>query len=447
LIVNLLEDYFPHRGQVPFHRSRARFRNLLAGRRFGKDYCGAREFIKKMVVDDYPSVQHLKLPTDRFIKYTKPLLHYWCVAPDFNVGKIQQREIFSIFPPEFQASRVHFNYDDNKKELRILGNRVLVEFKSADRPDTLVGVGLNGIYCTEFARFKETAWQENLRPTLSDKRGWGIFTSTPLPRKWYVDFCDLGDPTRPNYQDAYENFRGKTVDNTRLIGIEEEVELARKTMPIKYFMRNYEASLDCFDGQVYEEWYEQTHCPRPFVRPRFDIVIAGVDWGYAQPGAIVVVGVAYLRGLPHFYLIDEVYEKGILLDGEGETWIKTAHRLKSRYNIQIFYCDTAEPGYIRAFRNKGLNAVGADKDVTDGIQSVATVLHVSETTGQPRFIVDADKCQQFIKNIVPYQFGPEEKPLDDQEDHDLDATRYAVHTFLRHGGVLAGQTTDEPERY
>lgn len=447
MIVNLFDDYFPHRGQLPFRNSKSRFRNLLAGRRFGKDYCGAREFVEKIIVQDYPQVQHLKLPTDRFIKYTKPLLHYWAVAPDFNVGKIQQREIFSIFPTELQASKQHFNYDDNKKELRILGNRVLIEFKSADRPDTLVGVGLNGIYCTEFARFKELAWQDNIRPTLSDKRGWGIFTSTPLPRKWYVDFVALGDPSSPTFNPAYENFRGKTIDNTRLLGIEEEVALARATMPLKYFMRNYEASLDCFDGQVYEEWYEPTHCPRPFHRPRFDIVIAGVDWGFAQPGSIVVLGVVYRRGLPCFYLIDEVYEKGILLDGEGDTWIKRAHFLKAKYNIQTFYCDTAEPGYIRAFRNKGLNAVGADKDITDGIQSLATVMHQSEETGETRFLVDAEKCPHFVRNIVPYQFGPEEKPLDDQEDHDLDATRYAVHTFIKHGGALVMQNSEEPERY
>ena len=122
MAIRLFEDYRPHPGQTRFRNSTARFKNIVAGRRWGKDYSCAREFIRKVFTRDFPKVQHLKPPSERFAKYTKPLLHYWAVAPDYNIGKIQQREIFSIFPPEFQASTSHFNYDDNKKELRLLGS-------------------------------------------------------------------------------------------------------------------------------------------------------------------------------------------------------------------------------------------------------------------------------------------------------------------------------------
>jgi len=441
VIISLFDDYKPHPGQARFRASKARFKNILAGRRWGKDHAGAREFIRKIVVEDYPKIRHLKMPSDRFIKYSKPLLHYWAVAPDFNIGKIQQREVFSIFPPEFQGNKSHFDYNDNSKELRIFGNRVLIEFKSGDRPETLVGVGLNGVYATEFARFKESAWGANIRPTLTDKRGWGIFTSTPLPRQWYLEHVALGDPKSETYNVNFENFFGRTLDNVRLEGIAEEVELARKTLPQKYFKREYEASLEIFEGQVYEEWTESIHCPYPFRHPRFDLVIAGVDWGFAQPGCILVLGVVRTGSGWSFYVIDEVYEKGLLVDGEGDTWIKRAHKLKAKYGVRVFYCDTAEPANITAFRAKGLNAVSADKDVNDGIQAVATALHISGLTGLPSLSVDKSKVKVLPVQIVQYQFDKDEKPLK-EKDHTCDTLRYAVHTFMKYGGVVGFQTSE-----
>ena len=434
MIINLLSDYDPHPGQVRVRRSRVRFKNLVAGRRWGKDYAGARDFIERIFREDYPRIAHLRPPVGRLIKYSKPLLHYWAVAPNFPIGKIQQREIFSIFPQEFQADKGLFNYDDNKKELRLLGGRILIEFKSADRPEDLVGVGLDGVYCTEFARFKDTAWDANIRPTLTDKRGWGIFTTTPLPKKWFMDFVAFGDPNSPTYHPSHANFLGKTIDNIRILHIKEEVEVARKTLPPRWFRREYEASLECFEGQIYEEWNYQTHCPVPFVIPKFDHVIAGVDWGYAQAGVILVVGVKFVKGRPKFWVLDESYDTNILIDGEGDSWKRRAMWLKVKWDISTFYCDTSEPGFIQVFRNAGLNAVFADKEISEGIQSVASALHVSELDNLPSMQVDRDSCTNLTKQIIQYQYVRDEEPLG-VDDHCCDALRYAIHTFVKHGGV------------
>ena len=435
--INLFEDFRPHPGQLRVMRSRSRFRNIVAGRRWGKDYVGAREFIGKAFKEDYPAVAHVKMPTGRFVKYSKPLLHYWAVAPDYPIGKIQQREIFSIFPPEFQSSEAHFSYDDNKKELLLFGNRILIEFKSADRPDSLVGVGLNGVYCTEFARFKESAWSANIRPTLTDKLGWGIFTTTPLPKKWFLDFIDMGNPKHEKYHPAHENFYGRTLDNIRLPHILEEVEVARKTLPEKWFRREYEASLECFEGQVYEELSLPIHCPDEFPdNVRYDMVIAGVDWGFAKPGVILVIGVKNRPNnqVPRFYVLDEIYEKGVMIAGKDDSWVKRAWILKSVYEIKAFYCDTAEPGYIQAFRDAGLPAFFADKTVSDGIQSVATVLHISGLDKETSLLINKAKCLNLPRELLQYQYDEDEKPLD-EDDHTCDALRYAIHTHLKYGGV------------
>lgn len=434
---NILDDYDPHPGQARIRASIARFKNIIAGRRWGKDFCGSRDFIRKMFLQDFPKVRHLKPPSRRFIKYSKPHLHYWCVAPDHNIGKIQQRELFSIFPGDFQEDGSRWEYNDNTKELRILSGRILVEFKSADRPDTLVGTGLDGVYLTEFARFKEGAWSANIRPTLTDKSGWGIFTTTPLPRKWFLDIVALGDPESPTYHPAHANFFGKTIDNTRIRDIVEEVEIARKTLPAKYFRREYEASLECFDGQIYFEWDRTIHADPRIVHPRFDIVIAGVDWGYSKPGCIVVIGVIRKPKFNLYYLIDEEYESEILVESPDDSWVRRANLLKAKYGIKIFYCDSEDPGNVQTFRNHGINAVFAVKDVNDGIQSVATAMHISEITGNPNLYVDPESVPNFCKEVISYQWDEDEKPLEDQDDHSLDAARYAIHSFEKYGGTLA----------
>jgi len=443
--IPIFGDYYPHPGQVRIDQCNARFINVVAGRRFGKDFGCARKFVKRIFLQDYPKIAHIKLPTQRFIKFAKPLLHYWAIAPDFNIGKIQQREIFSIFPPDFQASPSHFSYDDNKKELILLGGKILIEFKSADRPESLVGVGLNGVYCTEFARFKETAWSANIRPTLTDKQGWGLFATTPLPRKWFMDIVALGNPESDTYSASHANIFGLTIENTRLPNIVEEVAVAKATLPPRYFKREYEASLETFEGQVYEEWDQQVHAPLDLVLPKFDIVVAGVDWGFGDPGVIIVAGIKFRKGTPVFYLIHEEYESGVLVDGDDDTWVRRAKRLRDKYGIKIFYCDSAEPGNIRAFRNAGLNAVKADKkEINDGIQSVAMALHVNDMTGLPSLYIVREKCPNTMREHLQYYYEKPEVPVD-EENHTCDTVRYIVHTFLKTGGMTGYEVEGLPQ--
>jgi hypothetical protein len=285
-------------------------------------------------------------------------------------------------------------------------------------------------------------WDDNVGPTLADKQGWGIFTTTPLPKKWFLDIVAYGDPKSDTYNPAYQNFYAKTVENTRCPKLLEEVELKRKTTPPKYFRRNYEASLECFEGQIYDDWSEHTHCPVPFKAPRFDMVIAGVDWGFSVPACILVIGVVHKKYFNTYFLIDEDYEANILVHHEtADCWSKRAKRLMAEHDIKIFYCGPDDPGSIDTFRAENLPAVPADNDVHDGIQDVAKAIYVNTLTGEPNLLVDKQECPHWCKEIVSYAFAEgEEEPDDDQEDHCLEAGRYAIHTYEKYGGVQSYQT-------
>ena len=51
--------------------------------------------------------------------------------------------------------------------------------KSADAPDSLIGEGIDFLVIDEAAAIKKIVWEQYLRPTLSDREGWCLMTTTP----------------------------------------------------------------------------------------------------------------------------------------------------------------------------------------------------------------------------------------------------------------------------
>ena len=75
--------------------------------------------------------------------------------------------------------------EKREKEMRIVlpgGGSVTV--KSADDPDALRGVGLDGVVLDEAAFMREAAWVNGIRPALADRQGWAMFLTTPCGMNW-----------------------------------------------------------------------------------------------------------------------------------------------------------------------------------------------------------------------------------------------------------------------
>jgi len=74
-----------------------------------------------------------------------------------------------------------------------------VTVKSADRPESLVGDGLDGVVIDEAAIIKEETWKVSIRPALSDKAGWAVFIGTPKGFNWFYELFQAAE-VRPNWQ-------------------------------------------------------------------------------------------------------------------------------------------------------------------------------------------------------------------------------------------------------
>ena len=203
--LTLQVKYTPHKGQKEFHKSKARFRVLACGRRWGKTISGANEVIKQTV----------EAGEDAII---------FCVAPTFWHTQKQWREFLRFCPKEL-ITAVH----RGEHKITLHGNRQ-VWFRSADNPDSLRSEGIDVLWVDEGGQIKEEAWTLALRPALMDKRGSAIFTGTPKGKNWYFRIFTRGEDSN---QPDYESWTFPSSNNP-YINPDEIAEFARDMPKLAY---------------------------------------------------------------------------------------------------------------------------------------------------------------------------------------------------------------------
>ena len=140
----------------------ARFRLLVAGRRFGKTFLALAELCHAA---------------------RKPGSLAWYVAPTYKQAKrIAWEDLKELTRPCWAAKP---NETDLRIEL-ITGGTICL--RGADNPDSLRGNGLDFLVMDEYASMAGEAWTEVLRPALADKQGRALFIGTP---QGYNHFYDL----------------------------------------------------------------------------------------------------------------------------------------------------------------------------------------------------------------------------------------------------------------
>jgi hypothetical protein len=131
----------------------ARFRVLVAGRRFGKTYLALAEIMR------------LAAQPNRLI---------WYVGPNDGQSKRIVWDRLKTLTRPIWAKR------PNETELRIeTKSASTIIVSGAFHPDSLRGDGLDLIILDEYASMKPTAWDTVLRPALSDRLGRALFIGTP----------------------------------------------------------------------------------------------------------------------------------------------------------------------------------------------------------------------------------------------------------------------------
>ncbi len=145
------------------------------------------------------------------------------MAPSYKMAHVGWRLISQIAQ---QIPGVEIKLAD---QLVVLPGGGSVQVRSADNPQSLRGEGLDGLVMDECAFIQEAAWNEALRPALSDKLGWALFISTPKGRNWFWRLWVRGQEGGEEWQ----SWQFPTGTNPYIAPT--EIEAARLGLPERIF--------------------------------------------------------------------------------------------------------------------------------------------------------------------------------------------------------------------
>lgn len=212
--------------------STARFRVVPAGRRSGKTENAKRHLVVK-------ALSAKGVPDPRF----------FAGAPTRDQAKaIYWSDLKAMFPRRLLAEA------PRETDLSIkLVNGAEVYVIGMDKPERIEGRPWDGGILDEFANMKAGAWGENVRPALSDRRGWCWLIGVPEGRNHYYD---LWKYARSGVDPEWDGFTWHSAD----ILDAAEVEAAKRQLDPLVYEQEYEASFVNFEGRAYYPFQEAEHC-------------------------------------------------------------------------------------------------------------------------------------------------------------------------------------------
>jgi len=223
--------------QLKVSSSKARFRILISGRRFGKTFLCITEMMKYA---------------------TQPNQKIWYVAPTFKMAK-------EIVWANLKEMLNQFNWIEDINEttmtITIRKTNSTISLKGADNYDALRGSGLNFLILDEFADIDKRAWYEVLRASVSDTLGRVLFCGTPKGYgNWSYELYLKGkqDEEWDSYQ--YTTLEGGIVSK-------DEIEQAKQDIDIRTFRQEFEGTFENYAGSVYYNFH-----------PVENVVKKEIDW-------------------------------------------------------------------------------------------------------------------------------------------------------------------------
>lgn len=413
--------YEPHEGQTDIHYTSVRFKVVSNGRRWGKTIMGGYEILPNAPV---------ACPMTG-----KPQIG-WIVGPNYVDAEKEFRVVYDQLRKDgVDKDAIRFQNNADSGSLHIKTSWGFELFgKSAMHPETLVGEGLNFVLMVEAGRHKRKTWTEYVRPGLSDRRGWALFTGVPEGRSEHSLLFSLWqrgqDPNRPTWQ----SWRKPSWTNNIVFPggrQDEEILEAEDDLTEDEFRRQYGAEFTDKTGVVMQEYDDEIHVGDFAYRPDWPLYM-GVDYGFTNPFVVLWIqvgpfGEIRVIGERRWQRLDTVeVATDLLLRDNG--LVRACQRI---------YPDPAEPDDTRTLermlRIPAVRGTGGEIKVRLALIRRAmkinnTHLPVGDPERKPTLMIDRS-CQQLIWEMREGYRWPEhrsqvksdsELPLD-KDNHGVEA--------------------------
>jgi hypothetical protein len=398
-------------------QKKARFRDAVCGRRFGKTYLGKAEIRRaaRLAAEWNVSIED----------------EIWYCAPTFKQAKrVFWRRLKQSIPPSWRATK------PNETECSItLKSGHVVRIVGLDSYDNLRGSGLFFALVDEWADCPYEAWEEVLRPMLSTCRyyvdgelrigGHALRIGTPRGfNHCYDSYLDGQKGREPDHKSwLYTSVDGGNVPP-------EEIEAARRKMDPRTFRQEYLASFENYQGVIYYCFDRRLNHTDDTVQPArgsqaADALHIGMDFNVGKMAAVVfVIRDDLPRAVDEF---TEVFDTPAMIEQIKLRYPGHAITVYPDASGQNRKSSNASESDLSLLRAANFTVVvdHTNPSVKDRINSVNAML--CNTYGERRMLINTNKCQKYTLCLERQVYDDKSEP--DKKggfDHANDAGGYLI---------------------
>ena len=389
-----------HPKQFEVYANQARFKVVVAGRRFGKSYLSRAILIREA---------------------KKPKSKVWYIAPSYRMARqIMWDELLDAIPEPW-IRKTH----ETNLEIKLI-NGSSIELKGADNFDTLRGVGLSYVVLDECQDIHPDAWLKALRPTLATTGGGALFIGTPKSFNFLYELWLKGQ--QKSNRESLEWWSWQLPTITSPFVPDNEIEQARRDMDEKSFRQEFLASFEAVSGRVYYPFDRNLHVGNYPFNPRLPIWV-GQDFNIDPMSSAIIQP----QENGEVWIVDEL----IRFSSNTSEICDELERRYWRYMKQVtIYPDPASRSRQHArgvtdldiFREKGFVRIKhrpSHPAIRDRVNSVNRLL--KSGNGDIRLKVN-ETCKETINAFEKVIYRPMTNEIDKSLniEHVLDAAGYAI---------------------
>lgn len=375
----------------------ARFKVVVAGRRFGKTFLSLREIC-----------YHAREP-EREIFY---------ITTSYRAAKMIMWK-----PLKRRLLDLRWVKKINESELSIvLKNGSTISLKGAEDPDKLRGVSLSYCVIDEAAECKlQELWGEIVRPALADQEGGALFIGTPKGKS--NAFYDLYQAATTTDDTAWSTWQFTTMDGGFVKP--EEIAAARRDMSERQFRQEFLATFETYENSVAWAFKREINVITELPELDRSVLHIGMDFNVSPATAAICV-----RHGDSMYQIDE-------LQMYSSNTFEMADEIKHRYPKSKIFVYPDPSGSARKtssnqtdhtiLQNSGfvVKAPRKHDPVRDRINAINARFCSAE--GENNLFI-SKSCKYTIESLDKYTYkeGTQVPDKSSGYDHMFDALSYCI---------------------
>jgi hypothetical protein len=363
----------------------------------------------------------------------------WVVGPTMDLAEKEFRVVWQL---AVEQGLIPVRRKSERETFIQFENGSMIECRSEENPDQLIGEGLDLVIMAEAARLKERTWHQYIRPALADRQGRALLTSTPRGFNYFYEFYLKGQENGNPDHNWWESWTIPSRLNPLLPA--EEIEEAKKNSTPEAFAQEWEAKFIAYGGLVFPEFDETIHVRSLSYNPTVRTSL-WVDPGSAAPYACLLVQITPDE---HVFVLDEIYvtQKTTaqiirLAETKWRPYLLNEWG-NPRDDIDVVVDKAAAEAVatwrLRGYRTRNEKPTSIPKGIEVHHQFLKDPLHSTAELIVPRVLYDP-KCVNAIREHGLYHYpdtarqrvevNASERPVD-VDNHTIDAMRYGYYNYF-----------------